>query len=279
MASVAQCLKKAELLFEHSDSARRDAEVLLCHALGKPRVYLFTWPDKDLNDTELVQFESSLARRQRGEPVAYILGEKEFWSLSLKVNPSTLIPRPDTELLVETALELLPESARSLIDLGTGTGAIALALGTERPEWSLLALDKSAEAAALAEENRQALKLENVKVLQSDWFEQVQSTGFHAVISNPPYIDPDDEHLSQGDVRFEPHSALISESEGLSDIQHIVVEAWPRLLEGGWLMLEHGYQQAPRVQELMALQGYGDIHTRKDIAGQPRITLGKKACE
>jgi len=279
VATIAECLKQAELLAESSDSARIDIEVILCKALNKARAYLFTWPEKSLSESELKHFQVSLARRINGEPIAHIVGEKEFWTLTLKVNASTLIPRPDTELLVETALALLPDEAQTLIDLGTGTGAIALALASERPKWSLLAIDQSAEAVALAEDNRRAHRLENVSVLQSDWFAQVGASDFNAIISNPPYIDAKDEHLQQSDVKFEPHSALVAGNEGYSDLEHIAGEAWPRLATGGWLLLEHGYQQAPHVKEILAKCRYKNISTREDLAGMPRVTIGQKLSE
>lgn len=276
MATIAECLRQTALLAESSDSARIDIEVLLCHAINKARVYLFTWPEKPLSELELEQFQANLARRIKGEPVAHIVGEKEFWTLTLKVNASTLIPRPDTELIVETALELLPKEPQTLIDLGTGSGAIALALASERPEWSVLAIDESAEAVALAEDNRRRHKLENVSVLRSDWFAQVEASGFNAIISNPPYIDADDEHLQQGDVKFEPLSALVAENAGYGDLEHIAREAWCRLASDGWLLLEHGYQQASGVRQLLSKYGYQNVSTCEDLSGQPRVTLGQK---
>jgi len=264
-----------------SDTARLDAELLLCELLERERTYLFTWPEKQLDDATVAGFEDLLARRLAGEPVAHILGYREFWSLSLKVNNSTLIPRPDTEVLVETALQLpLPEAAR-VLDLGTGTGAIALALASEQPTWQVTALDSSAGAVALAESNRQLCELPNVRVLQSDWFAGLAATGrYELIVSNPPYIDPLDPHLRQGDVRFEPLSALIAKEEGLADIRLIIDSARdflcasPRHPGGGWLMLEHGYDQAEAVRELMRGAGYQQRRTVRDYGGQNRVTLG-----
>jgi len=264
-----------------SDTARLDAELLLCEVLGRERTYLFTWPEKLLDDDLVAGFDGLLARRLAGEPVAHILGYREFWSLNLKVNNSTLIPRPDTEVLVEVALQLpLPESARAL-DLGTGTGAIALALASERPTWQLTAFDCSAAAVALAEDNRQLCQLPNVRVAQSDWFAALAGTErFELIVSNPPYIDPQDPHLRQGDVRFEPLSALTAEGGGLADIRLIVERARdflcgsPAHPQGGWLVLEHGYDQADAVRELLLEAGYQQRRTVQDYGGQDRITLG-----
>ncbi len=276
MTTIAECLNRAEQSLPDSDSARRDLEVLLCHVLQQPRVYLFTWSDKELSGQALAQLTASVERRQKGEPIAYIVGSKEFWSLELEVNDSTLIPRPDTEVLVETVLALLPETPQALVDLGTGTGAIALALASERPQWQVQGLDKNPEACALAEKNQQNNHIDNASFICSDWFAELGDAVFDAVLSNPPYIDVDDEHLQQGDVRFEPRSALVAEESGLSDLRHIATEAWPRLLTGGYLFLEHGYQQAPAVQAILSELGYRAIETREDLGGQPRITFAQK---
>jgi release factor glutamine methyltransferase len=276
VTTIAECLSRAEQKLPASDSARRDLEVLLCYVLKQTRVYLFTWSDKELSEQEFTGFTLCVERRQKGEPIAYIVGSKEFWSLDFDVNESTLIPRPDTEILVEAVLDLLPESPRKLIDLGTGTGAIALALASERPQWQILGLDKNIDACTLAEQNRQNNKISNVSFIHSDWFDRVQETGYDAVLSNPPYIDANDEHLQQGDVRFEPHSALVAEESGLGDLRHIAQESWSRLLTGGYLFLEHGYQQAPMVRALLSEMGYQAIETREDLGGQPRVTLAQK---
>lgn len=275
MLTIAQCLEKAKLLTDVTDSARLDAEVLLAHVLGKDRTYLYTWSDKTLSTEQARRFDRLLARRQQGEPVAYLIGEREFWSLTLKVDPSTLIPRPDTELLVEQALELLPTSPRRVVDLGTGTGAIALALASERPKWQLLALDKSADAVALARENCERCGLDNVEVLQSDWFAAVGEQQFDLVVSNPPYIDPVDPHLQQGDVRFEPLSALIADDAGLADIRTIARQSRDYLKAGGWLMLEHGFEQGSAVREILQAGGYREVRTCRDLAGLERVTLGR----
>ena len=216
MTIFALLQRSAELVA--SDSALLDTELLLCLALGVDRAYLKTWPDRWPNTEQLNAFQGYFQRRLRGEPIAYILGWQGFWSLELKVSTHTLIPRPETELLVETALALsLPQQA-SVLDLGTGTGAIALALASERSTWTVTALDVEPLAVALAEENRANHSLDNVRVLQSNWFSSLPAVKFDLIVSNPPYIENNDPHLSQGDVRFEPASALVSGPQGFDDL-------------------------------------------------------------
>ena len=258
------------------DTAALDAELLLAETLGETRTWLYTWSDRELSAEDEAAYRALLFRREQGVPVAHLLGRREFWSLDLLVNPSTLIPRPETELLVETALELLSESAQRIVDLGCGTGAIALALASEREAWQLLASDRIAEAAVLAEKNRQRLNLNNLAVIQGDWAEALASQCWNMVISNPPYIDQDDHHLQQGDVRFEPLSALVAENKGLADIEVIVHQSRRLLVSGGYLLLEHGCQQKAAVQAVLLEQGYGDVRTLKDLAGLDRLTLGRK---
>jgi len=259
-----------------SESARLDVEVLLGHVLGRERTWLYTWPEYELTVAEQGEFEALLARRKSGEPVAHLTGEREFWSLTLRVDPSTLIPRPDTELLVETALRLCPQSTLRALDLGTGTGAIALALASEKPGWQIVAAEKSEAALALAEDNRDRLGFTNVKVVKSDWFAQLPPQHFSLIVSNPPYIDAADPHLSQGDVRFEPSTALVAERQGLADIEHIAAQAGDFLGENGWLLVEHGWQQAQAVREIFTAGGYREVESRKDFSGWERITLGRK---
>ena len=273
MASVKENLQRAVELKE-SDSPRLDLEVLLCHLLGKSRAWLYTWPEHELDAEQQAAFDRLIERRIAGEPVAHLTGNREFWSLPLKVNRSTLIPRPDTEVLVETILELCPQEALRALDLGTGTGAIALALASEKPQWQLLAVDKMPAAVALAEENRQQLGLTNVQVTQSDWFAGVPAQTFDVIVSNPPYIDAKDPHLREGDVRFEPLSALVADDQGLADIREIARQARGFLAPGGMLLVEHGWQQARAVQKIFADAGYRDITTRLDYAGRERLTLG-----
>lgn len=276
MTIIASLLRAAEL--PDSPTARLDAELLLAAALGKSRSYLHTWPEKIVSSEAALTFAHYLQRRRAGEPVAYILGQQGFWNLDLEVAPHTLIPRPDTELLVETALELLPATPAKVLDLGTGSGAIALALASERPVWKVTAVDRVIEAVALAERNRQRLGLENVTVLNSHWFSALVDQRFDLIISNPPYIAAGDIHLGEGDVRFEPESALVAGVDGLDDIRQIIAAAPAHLHAGGWLMLEHGYDQASAVRDLLHGAGFTHVESRKDLGTHERITLGRLPC-
>ena len=276
MTIIASLLRAAEL--PDSPTARLDAELLLAAALGKSRSYLHTWPEKIVSSESALTFAEYLLRRRAGEPVAYILGQQGFWNLDLEVAPHTLIPRPDTELLVETALALLPASPAKVLDLGTGSGAIALALASERAAWHVTAVDRVLEAVALAERNRQRLQLENVNVFTSHWFSALADQRFDLIISNPPYIAAGDVHLAEGDVRFEPESALVAGADGLDDIREIIAASVQHLNAGGWLMLEHGYDQASAVRELLLAAGYAQVESRKDLGGHERITLGRLPC-
>ncbi|HTF97863.1 MAG TPA: peptide chain release factor N(5)-glutamine methyltransferase [Cellvibrio sp.] len=281
--TVAQCLQLASELERVSDSARLDIEIILCHILQKNRTWLFTWPEKVLDEEQQRLFSDYFRRRKNGEPIAHIIGQREFWSLPLAVNNSTLIPRPDTELLVEVTLELFArdESAqvRNCLDLGTGTGAIVLALASEKPHWQLLGVDKSIDAVALAEKNRKQLDFNHVNIQPSDWFTQIELREFDVIVSNPPYIDPQDPHLDQGDVRYEPRSALIADNYGLADIELIIRESWNYLRNDGWLLLEHGYDQGNAVRELLRVRGFVSVETRRDLGNNERISLGRKPQE
>ncbi|ENM5740262.1 peptide chain release factor N(5)-glutamine methyltransferase [Vibrio mimicus] len=263
-----------------SDSPALDAAVLLCYVLAKPRSYLLTWPDKTLEEPALVSLNALLARRMAGEPIAYIIGEREFWSLPLKVSPSTLIPRPDTERLVELALEKAALIEGELLDLGTGTGAIALALASELPLRRVTGIDLRPEAAELAQENATRLSILNTQFLQGSWFSPLAGgTKFALIVSNPPYIEENDPHLNQGDVRFEPKSALVAEENGLADIRYISTHAPHFLLEGGWLLFEHGYDQGEAVRTILRDLGYQSVTTEQDYAGNDRVTLGQYQTE
>ena len=274
--TVAQALVWAtQILQNTSDSPKLDAEVLLLHVLDKPKSYLFTWPEAELTEVQLSTFKKLIAERETGHPVAHLVGVREFWSLELEVNNSTLIPRPDTETLVEKALNLdLPTNAK-MLDLGTGTGAIALSLASEQPDWQVTAVDYSEQAVSLAKRNQQKLALNNVTVLQSDWFSSVSNQQFDLIVSNPPYIDELDEHLNQGDVRFEPKSALVAPDNGMADIKLIIEQARQYLAPNGHLLIEHGYQQALLLQEFFAQMAYSNILTIKDMAGCDRVTMAQ----
>lgn len=258
-----------------SESPQLDAAVLLCHSLDKPRSYLLTWPEKVPEPEQINRFEQMLARRLQGEPVAYILGEREFWSLPLKVSPSTLIPRPDTERLVELALDKLAVISGDVLDLGTGTGAIALAIASEYPALNVMGVDIREEARALATENAQCLNIVNAQFKAGSWFEPIaKDHKFAVIVSNPPYIDETDPHLSQGDVRFEPASALVAPNKGLADLDYISEHARPFLQSGGWLLMEHGFEQGSAVRDILIKLGYDQVSTAQDYAGNDRVTLG-----
>ncbi|MGG2399325.1 peptide chain release factor N(5)-glutamine methyltransferase [Pseudomonas sp. SH1-B] len=273
MVTIETLLNSADL--PDSPTPRLDAELLLADVLGKPRSYLRTWPERELEAEQLASYQSSLQRRRQGEPVAYILGHQGFWSLDLEVAPHTLIPRPDTELLVESALDLLPATPLAVLDLGTGTGAIALALASERPGWQVTGVDRVEEAVALAERNRQRLQLGNVVFLHSHWFSALAGQRYGLILSNPPYIRSDDQHLAEGDVRFEPSSALVAGYDGLDDIRAIIQAAPQHLLAGGWLLLEHGFDQAEAVRGLLRDGGFAEVVSQRDLAGHERISLGR----
>ncbi len=265
-----------ELLSHHGlpgDSGRLEAEVLLCHCLDKPRSYLYSHGEQPVCPEQASAYESMLAERRAGQPVAYLVGQREFWSLALAVNEHTLIPRPETETLVMWALELpLPTNA-AVADWGTGSGAIALALASERPHWQLAASDASAAALDVADLNRRRLGL-TVRLLQSDWGAAFAAGSLDLVASNPPYVAEGDPHLEAGDLLFEPNAALVSGRDGLDAIRRIIEDAVPVLKPGGWLLLEHGYDQAAAVRGLLQAAGFSQLASRTDLAGIERISGG-----
>jgi len=269
------CLKRAcDSLHSSSDSPRLDAELLACLALDKPRSYLHTWPEAELDEAQLSRLQQLLAQRQAGTPMAHITGKREFWSLDLYVSPATLIPRPETETLVSFVLQHYPaEPALSLVDLGTGSGAIALALASERRGWDITATDISPAALAVARRNAEQLALP-ISLLQSHWLEQLGQQRFDLIISNPPYIAENDPHLLQGDVRHEPLSALVSGEDGLDAIRQIAIQAPAHLQPGGALLMEHGYDQKDGVRKIFAAVGYHGIIQLQDDGGNPRMTFG-----
>ncbi|MCE2569979.1 peptide chain release factor N(5)-glutamine methyltransferase [Motilimonas eburnea] len=277
LLTIADALDWARQQLVQSESAALDARVLLAYSLEKPDSFLFTWPDKVLTDEQQVRFLALIARRVAGEPVAHITQVREFWSLPLKVSPATLIPRPDTEILVEQVLQLeLPKLHEfGVLDLGTGTGAIALALASEWPNVSVIGIDIQGDAVELAQTNGQALGLSNASFKQGSWFEPVTGQQFSLIVSNPPYIDEQDRHLSEGDVRFEPRSALVAKDHGLADLALIARQAPTYLVERGYLVMEHGYDQGEAVRTLLVEQGFSDVQTLADYCQNDRITLGK----
>ncbi len=260
-------------LMDFSESAQLDCEVLLQHCLNKNRTYLYTWPEKTLNQDQWQRFCQMIIKRKTGIPVAHIIGEREFWSLPFIVNDTTLIPRPDTEILVETALNLeLPDDAK-VLDLGTGTGAIALSLASEKPNWQVTAVDYIEDAVNLAKLNRENLNLSHVEILQSDWFSSISKQKFDLIVSNPPYIDQEDHHLNEGDVRFEPQSALTAAEHGFADLYYIAAQAKNYLTSNGYLLMEHGYQQGIDLRKKLNVLGYKDVGTVRDFGSNERCTL------
>jgi len=259
---------------------RFEAELLLGHVLGCSRSHLFAFPEKSVAVTSSQQFLALVERRKAGEPIAYLTGQRNFHAITLKVTPDVLIPRADTELLVDTAINLLQnQQTPRILDLGTGSGAIALALANAKAEAMITATDASLPALRLAEENQQALALNSVTFLHGNWFNALpkEAARFNLIVSNPPYIAEADVHLQRGDVRFEPRQALVSGTHGLDDIRIITDQARHWLSPAGWLLLEHGFEQATLVQSLLKQSGYQNIKSLRDLAGHLRLTLGQLA--
>lgn len=273
--NISQLLKSAtEQLLKLTDSPRLDAEVLLAHSLHKTRTWLVTWSDKELSTTDIEQFDRLLQRRLAGEPIAHITGMREFWSLNLMVTADTLIPRPDTELMIEQILALYPaEQNIKLVDLGTGSGAIALALASERPNWQIIATDQSSAALEIARQNARSLNISNITFKHGSWFDAVGGEVFDVIASNPPYIPRADPHLSQGDARFDPLSALASGDDGLDDIRTITAQAKNHLKPYGKLFIEHGYDQKAEILDIFTKNNFIEIHQINDMANNPRLTF------
>jgi len=276
LPSIGEALQWASERLAGGESPKLDARVMLQYVLACDTAYLLTWPERQLSPQQWQQYQTWLNQREQGEPVAYIVGEREFWSLSLSVSPATLIPRPDTEVLVELCLKKANNHADTkIVDLGTGSGAIALALASELPLAQISASELREDALALAQHNAQKLGLEQVCFKQGSWFAPFMGERFDFILSNPPYIDTEDPHLVQGDVRFEPSSALTAEQHGLADIQEIIQQAPDYLKPGGWLMFEHGYDQKQAVQACLLAAGYSEVFTEQDYAGLDRVSGGR----
>ena len=276
MTAIAQCLKRSEELLSVSDSAELDIQLLLAYCVAQSRTFLMTWPERELTATQLSAFDDLVERRKEGEPIAYLIGQQGFWSLDLRVLPTTLIPRPETELLVEQALAFLSAKPQSkILDLGTGSGAIALAMAKELPTAKVLGVDIDHASIALAKDNAARNNIGNVSFKQSSWYTELAGL-FDLIVSNPPYIRADDPHLSQGDVRFEPARALVAGTDGLADLRIIISEAPAYLQAGGALMVEHGYDQKQSVSQLFKQSQFVDVSCYQDLAGQDRITVGVK---
>lgn len=260
-----------------SDTPRLDTELLLCKVLDWDRARLLAWPEQRLTQAQQKRFSELFAERKRGCPVAHLVGSRQFWSLDLHVTPDTLIPRPDTELLVECALALqLPDDAH-VADLGTGSGAIALALAAERPAWQVIGLEQSPAAFEVAVRNRDRLGLEQVALVRQSWQDFVPQAALDLIVSNPPYVEEDSAWLREGDVRFEPREALVAGQDGLDAIRDLVPRAAAWLHPGGWLVLEHGFAQAERVRDLLSQSRFTNVASRQDLAGHERISFGQVA--
>lgn len=270
--------KLAAVLAVDAASARLEVQCLLQHVLQKPRAWLLAHPEQVLAANQWADYCRLLQRRLQGEPVSYLLGEREFFGLNFRVTPATLIPRPETELLVELALQRIPaQSPCRVLDLGTGSGAIALSIAHARPDIEVTATDVSREALAVARENAQRLGIANAVFVHSDWFEALDGQRFDLIVSNPPYVAADDPHLRQGDLPFEPQSALASGADGLDDIRRILERAPAHLSTPGWLLLEHGYDQATRVRELLQQSGLSEVFSAADLSGIERVSGGHLA--
>ncbi len=273
MATIKQALMQANTLQQVSESWKLDAELLLAEAIGQSREYLFTWPNKELTQSQFEKFDTYCGRRLTGEPIAYILGRQAFWDFELLVNPAVLIPRPETELLVETALELLDKPATAVVlDLGTGSGAIALALAANNRHWTVTAVDSSESALGVAADNAKLLQLSNIEFIQTSWCDGLPVAHFDLIAANPPYVEAGDKHLSEGSLPFEPIAALVARENGLADIRAIAEQSRHCLKKNSWLLIEHGFQQKQAVEKTLVDTGYANIECVKDLAKLDRLT-------
>lgn len=273
--SIRQSLIDAQSSLVDSDSPKLDAEILLCHVLGKSREYLVSHGQEEMPSAALDAFHAQLQRRQAGEPIAYIIGKRGFWDIELAVNSSVLVPRPETELLVETALELFDgDELIQIADLGTGSGAIALALAKANPKWKISAVDISEVALATAKSNAKSLGVDNVEFMCGSWCEGLEENAFDLIIANPPYVAPGDAHLQEGDLRFEPNLALESLEGGFADLFAIATQARSKLHDNGYLLMEHGFDQHQALCEKLQALGYAQVSGRTDLAGHVRMIQG-----
>ncbi|MGD2074385.1 MAG: peptide chain release factor N(5)-glutamine methyltransferase [Gammaproteobacteria bacterium] len=277
MISLSRALEQARRALLHHDQAGLEAEVLLAHVLGKPRSHLHAWPEAELEAAQQALFERLVRRRAAGEPVAYLTGRREFWSLDLEVNAATLIPRPETELLVEQALALLSaQAAARVADLGTGSGAVAIALSRERPQWQVFASDRRADALEVARRNARRLAGRNLHLLIGDWAGALAGTSLDAIVSNPPYVSDADPHLQRGDTRYEPRAALAAGPAGLDELMRLVDDAARVLKAGGWLCVEHAPTQTAALHNRLKRRHFSQVATLCDLAGLERVTRAHK---